>query len=543
MADLLWSEEEELPPPISEAPESELQRIVSIGDLSYAEFLSTYFASTTSKPLGERHRRLWKWGSSLRTGRRPRPRIDPWPRGSGKSTTAELLVTFLGCRLTRRFAVFVCATQAKANERVQSVAEHFDTLGIGRAVNRYGSSKGWKQDRLRTSHGFNVAGVGLDVPMRGMKFGDQRPDFIIIDDVDDELDTPQAVRKKIAKLTKAIIPSGSQDCAILVIQNLIHSGGVVCQLYDGRAKFLLNREVIDLEPAVRGLKTELVPNEAGLNVYRIVEGEATWPEGQSIEDCEALINDITLDAFLTECQHEVYGGGGFVFDRSKFRYVDWQQLPRLVRIVRAWDLAATQGGGDYTVGVLMGIAANGQLFVLDVKRQQFSPEKVEELIKETAEQDARGEVWESDEYDRAGRLVRKGRLLYRFADYKDAFGRIVEPCPLPFPFKGEVTIHLPQDPSQAGSHQKRVYLKLLAGYKVKARKVNGKKAHRAKGYAGMVNAGNVHLVRADWNHDYTYELGEFREDETHEYDDQVDPSADAHNELVREKKEARTHRN
>jgi len=55
---------------------------------------------------------------------------------------------------------------------------------------------------------------------------------------------------------------------------------------------------------------------------------------------------------------------------------------------RAWDLAATEEGGDYTVGALLGKdTATGACIIFNVKRKQLSPHQVEKLVRQTAEAD------------------------------------------------------------------------------------------------------------------------------------------------------------
>jgi phage terminase large subunit-like protein len=59
--------------------------------------------------------------------------------------------------------------------------------------------------------------------------------------------------------------------------------------------------------------------------------------------------------------------------------------------VRSWDLAATRGGGDWTVGALMGKhTPSSACFLLNLKRKQLSPADVERLVRTTAEADGRG---------------------------------------------------------------------------------------------------------------------------------------------------------
>lgn len=59
--------------------------------------------------------------------------------------------------------------------------------------------------------------------------------------------------------------------------------------------------------------------------------------------------------------------------------------------VRAWDFAATQGGGDFTTGTKMGRkSVLPYAFLLNVIRKQLSPAKIEELIRATAIADGIG---------------------------------------------------------------------------------------------------------------------------------------------------------
>jgi len=61
--------------------------------------------------------------------------------------------------------------------------------------------------------------------------------------------------------------------------------------------------------------------------------------------------------------------------------VPWQKL----KLLRVWDLAATEGGGDYTVGALCGYDnTTGFFYILNIIRKQLSPKEVEQLVLQTA---------------------------------------------------------------------------------------------------------------------------------------------------------------
>lgn len=61
------------------------------------------------------------------------------------------------------------------------------------------------------------------------------------------------------------------------------------------------------------------------------------------------------------------------------------------KFIRVWDLAATQDGGDYTVGTLMCYnPTTGHTIILHVTREQLSPGGVEQLVRDTADVDGPG---------------------------------------------------------------------------------------------------------------------------------------------------------
>ena len=51
-------------------------------------------------------------------------------------------------------------------------------------------------------------------------------------------------------------------------------------------------------------------------------------------------------------------------------------MPLMYEMWRVWDLAASEGSGDFTVGTLMGRGFDGQIYVIDVKRERLSPDNV-----------------------------------------------------------------------------------------------------------------------------------------------------------------------
>jgi hypothetical protein len=332
-------------------------------DADWRHWLTALFPDHFTRAFAAHHDHFWDWLWNIQLGQPPEPGafIAIWPRGAGKSTNAEAACACFAARLTRRYGLYVSGTQAQADKHVQSVAAMLGADGIDtyypdaarRKVNKYGHSQGWRRNRLHTESGFVLDALGLDVASRGLKTGDQRPDFLIIDDVDSKHDTASEVRRKSEVLTHTIIPAGSGDLAILGIQNLIHRNSVFAQLADTRAEFLLNRAISGPFPALRNFAYE----QRGSRYY-ITSGDPTW-EGQSVDDCERELNRIGPAAFEAECQQHVKAPAlGAVFPQYNevYHVITWTEFVTLYsdiardrygrpRIPPTWHLGRAQDWG------------------------------------------------------------------------------------------------------------------------------------------------------------------------------------------------------
>ena len=175
---------------------------------------------------------------------------------------------------------------------------------------------------------------------------------------------------------------------------------------------------------------------------------------------------------------------GKVFNRSWFEIVE--AAPAVGRTVRFWDLAATEkeiakDDPDFTAGVKMR-KAGGVYYVLDAIAEQAAPGRVDAMIENIAGQD----------------------------------GRTVE-------------IRFEREGGASGKRDANHIVTMLAGYDVRAIPPQGDKVTRAKGLAAQAEAGNVKLVRGDWNNRYLSTLHSFPEGA---HDDEVDASSGAFNELT-----------
>ncbi len=352
--------------------------------MGYSEWTKKNFPDLVNKPFGARHLRLGKWFEDLSPDVTPLPRVEVWPRGGGKSSSAEFGTVYLCMKKTRKVVLYVCGTQDKADKHIQDVSTLMERVGIQRKVTQYGHSKGWTKRELRTSTGFIVAGIGLDKAIRGVKYDGARPDVIIFDDIDEDGDSSHRIELKIGLITKAIIPSGATNVALLFIQNLIHPDGVFTQLADGRADFLSNREVAPIEPAVTNLVLKPYKDADNIQKYEIVGGQATW-EGQNLEVCQKQLNEMGRKAFMLECQHDIFGDrdgalwtAGLI---SETRIVN-KKLPNFKHIVIGVDPAVTSDAkkSDETGIILAGLGEDDHGYILADFSGHHTPAEMSTIV-------------------------------------------------------------------------------------------------------------------------------------------------------------------
>jgi hypothetical protein len=313
---------------------------------------STVYPRMQLAPPAKRHAELWSWAAALRPGVRPNPFVAIWPRGSGKSTTAEIVSTYLGAHARRFYVWYVSGTQALADLHVESIASLIESPTFGfyyksmseRSIGKYGNVRGWRRSRLRCGNGFTVDALGLDTGARGSKVEERRPDLIILDDIDGDNDSQLVIDRKIRTITNGILPAGSKDVAILAIQNLISNDGFFGRIANRSADYLSDAILSGPYPAIEDLR---VDQHSGR--FWIVGGTPTW-DGQSLEVCQNQIFSWGYTAFLREAQHDISDTNS-MFGHIDFLHCNGDELPDTERTICVVDPAVTDGDNSDSHGI------------------------------------------------------------------------------------------------------------------------------------------------------------------------------------------------
>lgn len=345
----------------------------------WEDWVKALFAEFANKPFAGHHVEFWDWVWAIERNVRPVPFVAIWPRGGAKSSSAEMACVAIGARRVRRYAWYICESQTQADTHVQTIADLLESAAVQysfpalaqRRVGIHGNSRGWRRNRLSTASGLTIDAIGLDTARRGSRMREARPDFMVFDDIDGRHDSAHVTEKKKEIITTSLLPAGSSDLAVLMVQNLIHPDSVFSQLSDGRAEFLHGRQISGPHKAVNGLVCERRESDGR---YVIVSGEATW-EGQPLEICEEQINEWGITAFEHEAQHEVDVPPGGIWDNHEFRRCTFEEVPDLVEGCVWVDPAVTETDASDSHGIQVdGRAADGRIYRLYSWEQITSPE-------------------------------------------------------------------------------------------------------------------------------------------------------------------------
>ena len=205
-------------------------------------------------------------------------------------------------------------------------------------------------------------------------------------------------------------------------------------------------------------------------------GAPLWPEWEDVPALLRKRESVGARAWSALFQQSPQPLEGGLFKADRVVFLDLAPDLQSSHPVRAWDLAATSKADDndpdWTVGLKLYRDPGGRFVVLDVVRLRASPWQVEELLVNTARRDG-----------------------------------------------PNVQVALPQDPGSAGKVVASNYAAKLAGFHVTVSTETGSKITRATPVAAQLEAGNLAVVKADWNFALLEEMRDFPYGRK---DDQVD---------------------
>jgi len=157
------------------------------------------------------------------------------PRGHAKSTLTTLILP-LWCIAGRhrRFIGVISDTTAQAEEFLESIKAELEVNERLREdfAEACGEGRTWKAGKIITRNGVKVACWGKRKRLRGTRFGNRRPDLVILDDLenDEHVDSPEQREKDRKWFFKAVMKVGGTYTVTLVIGTLLHYDSLLARL-------------------------------------------------------------------------------------------------------------------------------------------------------------------------------------------------------------------------------------------------------------------------------------------------------------------------
>lgn len=363
----------------------------------------------------------------------------------------------------------------------QTLANKFSRKARRIAESRMSLSR----DRTAVEDWETTAGGGLRAVGVGAGITGQGGDLIIIDDPvkNREEANSETYRNKVwdwytDDLYTRLEPGGS----IILIMTRWHEDDLGGRILDSKEA---DQWVIVRLPAEAETKTEQDTFNERYNLplgksepLGRKPGAALCPERFDLAALRRIRNVLGNSYYALYQQRPTAPEGG-MFKRQWFEIV--AGTPAQAKRVRYWDKAGTADGGAFTCGVLLAMI-DGQFFIEDIVRGQWSAFKRENVIKQTAEIDGPAvEIW------------------------------------------------VEQEPGSGGKESAENTIRNLAGFVVRADRVTGDKVTRAEPFAAQAEAGNVKLKKASWNRGYLDRLITFPDGT---YKDDTDATSGAFNKLA-----------
>lgn len=320
-------------------------------------------------------------------------------------------------------------------------------------------------------------------------------DILVADDPHNIIEIEsEAFRKNVITWWSEVMPSRLNDPMSggkIVVMQRSHqhdlSGWILDTLDDYEHLMIPN----EFDPARR------VYTSIGFTDPREKAGELLAPNRVDKETTKNLKKALGTHGYAGQYQQTPSARGGNLFAVEELNLVKRIKESNIKKRWRSWDKAATQDGGDYTVGLRMGKYKKPRLngtfdedgeercsiyFIDDVVRGQWSPAKREKRIVKTSNKDGK-----------------------------------------------KVSILVEQEGGSGGKESAEATEKRLKNRKVVLEKPSGKKEDRADDFAVAIENGEVDILdNQDWTEDL---IDEYRHFPASKNDDQVDAGSGAFNKL------------
>jgi predicted phage terminase large subunit-like protein len=370
-----------------------------------------------------------------------------------------------------------------SHDLAQEARDRYEFAGFGRIRRDARAARNW-----RTAEGGRMISAGVRGPIGG-----RGASLAIVDDYyrDDEQAQSTTLRRRTERWYDSVFETRlEEDAAIVVMSTRWHPQDLVGWLLSKESGDHAEGWTILCLPAISEEEPQRFPETCEvIEDFRPEPGLPLCPERMSLERLEHIRGRSLAYFWNALWQNNPKPEEGGRFKREWFRpefFVERDAVPLLANRVRSWDKAGTEGGGDWTVGVLIARDSQGIYWIESVIRGQWDDLDREAVIERQAMAD-------NQRYRTAG----NGTPVFVLTE---------------------------QEPGSGGRQSAAITARNLDGHDFGMFKPVTNKYARSGPLAAYVKAGLVRFVLGDWNEAFIEEFVAFtgRDGDT---DDQVDAAA------------------
>ena len=366
-----------------------------------AEVVEGFVNSVLAKGFDDRaetpecHREWWDFCTSV-----SRFVAIAAPRGFAKSTAITHSYTLAAMLFrTRKFALIISDTETQAILFLQDIKKELqDNEDLTRLFNL-------KQDRENKvvfaketesdiivefvdGYQFRIIAKGSEQKVRGIKWGHQRPDLIVCDDLEnDEIVLNKERREKFRKwFYGALLPSRSDDGIIRVVGTILHMDSLLERLMPEnqlqtkkQRKFLIQEELkeyTDVRTPWKSIKYKAHNKDFS---------HLLWKEKKSAEELKTI-----REQYIAEGIPEVYSQeylnipideSTAYFKRLDFLHLTEEDRKKQLRYYITVDLAISEKQkADYSVFLIAGVDENRRIHVKSVIRERLDGREIVDML-------------------------------------------------------------------------------------------------------------------------------------------------------------------
>ena len=305
------------------APETPAQRQARISRLlhDYAAFCEYYFPhfltlrdKTTGRPIRTIHNAPFHNAAAERVKATPNLRaVFMWPRGHAKSTHFDIFIPLwliFQPQPLISFMVIVGKSEDSATRLLGDIQA--ELTANKRIIADFGEQRAessWTEGEFRTARGTKFLAVGRGQSPRGLRDRQARPDYIVIDDLDDDelCRNERRVRELTDWVREALF--GSLDVGrgrFIMVGNLISKTSVLAAIAATKGTYVSRIQAIDSD------------------------GQPLWREKWTREEAQAYRDFVGYRAWEKEMMHNPITTGTIF----RAEWIRWKRLPSLKKYDR-----------------------------------------------------------------------------------------------------------------------------------------------------------------------------------------------------------------